>query len=189
MAKIVIPTSGLWSTIANALNSMFTQVYSSMGWWDYNDTATTINPISIPSNNTYVYITNNGDGDFTNKNYKLEGIDDIFDVSTNAFDFSLLSLGDVVDIRIDMIVTTTTANQSVDIDLEMASGDAGTYDILFSKAQFKTAGEQTINRFNGVYMGDDNTRLNPAKFKIRSDAAASLVVRGWYVKVVRYLGA
>lgn len=67
----------------------------------------------------------------------------------------------------------------------MATGSGGTYDILFAKTQFKTAGEQPINRFNGVYMGDLNTKNFPARFKIRSDAAATVKVNGWYCRVIR----
>lgn len=185
MAKITIPLTGLWSSIRNSLNSMFNDVYGFMGWFDYNDSATATTPIAVPGTSTYVYLTNNGLGAFTNKSYKPDGIEDIFNTSTNSFDFSSLSLGDTVDIRLDISVTTSTANQTVDVDLEMASGSGANYDILFAKTQFKTAGEQPINRFNGVYMGDSNTKDFPARFKIRSDAAATVVVNGWYCRVIR----
>lgn len=38
MAKSTIPGTGLWSTIANALNSMFDDAYDFTGWGEYSDT-------------------------------------------------------------------------------------------------------------------------------------------------------
>lgn len=41
MAKINIPGSGLWGSIANSLNSNFTELYSTTGWARYGDTTYT----------------------------------------------------------------------------------------------------------------------------------------------------
>lgn len=38
MAQINIPTSGLWSSISSALNSMFSEIFGSTGWGEYVDT-------------------------------------------------------------------------------------------------------------------------------------------------------
>lgn len=185
MAKITIPTSGLWSNIVAMFNSMFTEVYAAehFGVYDYNDLATATTPISVPNTYTYVDLTNDENGTYTNKTYALTTVTDVWDSATNTFDWSGLELGDTVDIRLDIEVTTTSPNQLVDIDLEMASGSGGSYDILFFKGVFKNAGANDVNRFNSIYMGDLTTRDNPAKFKIRSDDTASVVVRGWYVRV------
>lgn len=155
-----------------------------IGWFDYNDLATQTTPISV-SATTETYITNDELGEFTNKLYKPASVTDIWDASTNAFDFSELSNGDMVDIRLDLIVTTTQPNQDVIVNLEMASGQVGSYDILFSRNSYKTANTHPVNRFNGIYMGDDFTRLNPAKFKIYSDYDCTVVVNGWYCKVIK----
>lgn len=160
------------------------EVYSG-GFFDYNDTATASTPIAVPGTNTYVYLTNDGLGAFTNKTYKPGDITDIWDSVNNQFDFSQLSLGDTLDIRIDLEVTTSQPNQAVDVDLELAIGTGNEYDILFDKTTYKTAGAKDVNEFTGIYLGDTNTKNNPAKFKIRSDFPATVIVRGWYVRILK----
>lgn len=159
--------------------------YIRMGIYDYNDAATSTTPIVIPNTDTYVYITNDEQGAFTNKTYALSDVSDVWDATANEFDFAELALGDVLDIRLDLQVTTSSPNQNVDVVLEVASGTGGTYDIPFISNTYKNSGLQRLNRFNSIYMGDTNTRDNPAKFKIKSDGNATLVVNGWYCKVLK----
>ena len=46
--QINIPSTGLWSTISTALNSMFDIIFGRTGWAQYNDTQyTEISPFSI----------------------------------------------------------------------------------------------------------------------------------------------
>ncbi len=155
------------------------------GIYDYNDLATATTPIAIPNTGAYVYIPNDGQGAFTNKTYALPGIADIWDVANQQFDFSNLSLGDTIDIRLDMVVTTTAPTQEIDVDLEMAIGSpGGAYDIDFYRNIVKSAGAYDVNRWTSVYMGNEDTLNYPAKLKVRSDDTASAVVRGWYVRVL-----
>ena len=103
MAKSTIPTTGLWSAIASLLNSMFTELYGLLGLrlygvYNYDDSVTNI---SIPAANTWYNLTN-ADGGPQSLKYPLPGIAEIYDTTTQAFDFSSLSLGDSVDIRIDL---------------------------------------------------------------------------------------
>lgn len=165
--------------------SRITQAGSSVsvGFFDYNDAATAVTPINVPIGLVNVDLTNDAAGPFTNVSYPPLAVTKVWDSTTNLFDWSELSLGDVVDIRLDIVITTTTPNQLVEIDLLLGVG-AGQYAIPFTRNTYKNAGAQAINRYNGVYMGDANTRDNPAKFVVRSDAAATVVVNGWYCKVV-----
>lgn len=153
------------------------------GVYDYNDLATETTPINVPATETYVDLTNDALGSFTNKDYPLPGVTDIWDATNQRFDFSQLSLGDKVDIRLDLSVTTTVPNQDIDVVLVVADGEAGEYEIPFINSSYKTAKAHDLNRFNGIYMGDLNTRDNYAKFKIKSDDVATVVVRGWYITV------
>lgn len=153
------------------------------GIYDYNDVATVSTPINVPATETFVDITNDALGSFTNKDYPLPGVADLWDAVNQRFDFSDLSLGDKVDIRLDIEVTTTVPNQDIDVVLVMADGEAGEYEIPFVNSSYKTAKANDLNSFNGVYMGDSNTRDNYAKFKIKSDDVATVVVRGWYLTV------
>lgn len=157
--------------------------YHKVGFVDYNDGATATTPISVPSNDTYVDITNDGTGQFTLKTYLPVGITDVWDTITNRFDWSQLSLGDMVDIRLDIQVTTTTPTQNVQIVLEMATGGAFPYEIPFVFNSYKTAGTYNINRYNGIYIGNTDTLNGGGRFRIKSDAAATVVVNGFYCKI------
>lgn len=152
------------------------------GFWDYNDDATSTTPLSVTAA-TPTALPNDELGPATNKTYKPLDMTDIWDAAAGEFDWTELSLGDTVDIRLDIEVTTSVANQEVKVDLELGQGGSP-YKISFGNAIYKTAGAQDIVRFNSIYMGDANTMNNPAQFIIESPDACDVEVRGWYVRVV-----
>jgi hypothetical protein len=149
-----------------------------MGLLDYNDLATATTPIVIPNTGAFVDMTNDGLGAFTNKTYAASGVTDLWDTGTNLFDWSELSLGDQVNIRLDIEVTTTSPNQLVTVQLQLAVGGSP-YTLPYSENVFKNAGVHEINRFSMVYMGDANTLNNGGKFQVSSDGNATCIVRGW----------
>ena len=153
-----------------------------MGFVDYNDLATQTTPISVPSG-TPTVVTNDVAGPFTSTAYAPTPVTDIWDEVGNAFDFTQLALGDAVDIRFEIEVTTTSANQTVQVVLELGQGGSP-YNIPFSFDLFKTAGAYTLSRYTGIYMGDANTLNNPGQFKITSDSSCTVKVAGWYCKIL-----
>ena len=155
------------------------------GFFDYNDTATATTPINVPSNSTFVYLTNNELGAFTNKLFPPDGVTDVYDASLNQFDFTELPLGTKVDLRLDVEITTTGANQEIEIDIELAIGGS-TYDLEIVREQYKSSGTYKLTIPSWIYMGDVNTRDNPAKFKIKSDNNATVKVNGWACAIQLY---
>lgn len=155
------------------------------GFIDYNDTATASNPISVVGAGGYVYLTNDGLGGFTNRNYPPPNVTNVWDVANNRFDFSELTLGSKVDYRLDIVITTTSPNQNVTVKIEMAIGGA-VYDLSVAKRQYKNAEAHDLTIANFVYMGDLNTRDNYARFKVKSDGNASIRVKGWACYVFIY---
>lgn len=154
-----------------------------VGFFDYNDVATSITPLVIPTGLVNVDIPNDEQGPNTRKNFAPKGVSDVWDALAGRFNWSQLKLGDMVDIRLDLIVTTSSPNQRVVIELVLAEG-AGDIVLPFLDMAIKTTGEDHINVYNGIYMGDAIVTDNPAYFRIRSDAAATVVLRGWYTKVL-----
>lgn len=154
------------------------------GFADYNDATTAITPIAVTGGAGFVKLTNDGAGAFANKAYLPASVTDVWDTINDQFDWSQLALGDMVDIRLDVEVTTTSPNQFVEIDLFLAVG-AGEYAIPFIRSSFKNSGVQSINRFNGIYMGDAGTQANPGEFRIQSDGDCTVVVNGWYCKIIK----
>jgi hypothetical protein len=155
------------------------------GFFDYNDLGTTASPIVVTSAASPVALTNDGSGSFTNKLFPPAGVSEVYDSVNNAFYWEELSLGDMVDIRLDFDLVTTLKNTEIKVDLHLGTG-TDEYKIPFvTEANYKSIGTHTINVYNGVYMGDLNTINNGGQFKITSDKDCSVVVNGWYCKVVR----
>lgn len=152
------------------------------GWQDWNDAATASLPISlsaIPS-----VMTNDGLGAFTNTAYGVIGHGDIWDVSTNLFDFSSLKIGDTVDFRVDFLVTTASPNAVITTGIELGVG-AFPYTLNIDTSAYKSAGVYQITRWSSVYMGDTNTLDNGARFVMSSDGVGdTVVVNGWYVRTM-----
>lgn len=164
------------------LDANFTDLDTRMGFVDYNDLATTSAPIALTTPGTFYPLTNDEAGSATNKTYAIPGLADLWDESSNSFDFSPLSLGDVVTIRYDVEVTTTGANREVELDIVLGIGGSS-YSLAVDREYFKTAGTYSYSGVTFIYMGNSNTKDNPARFEIMSDSAGTTVtVNGWAVK-------
>jgi hypothetical protein len=153
------------------------------GFIVYNDLATTGTPINHIGGATTI-LTNDELGPQTLKTYAPIGVDDIWDASGNTFDFTQLSNGDTVEIRLNVNVTTTSLNQEIEIDLVLGVG-AFDYEVPYAHSFYKSIGTKREGGFEGIYMGDDNTRLNDAHFVFKSDDDATITVNGWYCKITR----
>jgi hypothetical protein len=158
------------------------------GVYDYNDLATATTQIPLTVASTQYEMTNDGAGAFTNLNYTLPGLDNIWNTTTNRFGFNGgagLKLGDTVDIRFDFEVTTTAANTAIEFDLELGVGGSPYQLVINPLTNFKAAGTYKVIRWLGVYMGDSNTLDNPARVLAQADSTGSTVkVNGWYARAL-----
>lgn len=155
------------------------------GLFDYNDLITSTTPITVTGGAGFVDLTNDGAGAFTNKSYPPEGVTDIWNTTTNLFDFTQLKLGDMVDIRLDLSLITSSVNTEVEVDLLLGSGGSSYLIPFLTETNFKVATTHPINVFNGIYMGDTNTLNNGAKFQIKADKNCTVTVNGWYCKIIQ----
>ena len=102
MALINIPESGLWATIAAALNSMFTEIFGFSGWGSYTDTQyTSASPLSLLADTDTVIPNNKGTVIETDKPS---------DIST-FYDGTVITgrSGDDIIISVDFAVKPTNA--------------------------------------------------------------------------------
>lgn len=157
-----------------------------VGWYDYNDTATTGAPIALSVAGTYYDLTNNTLGPNTQIAYGIPGVTNIWNAGTNRFDFSSFSIGDTVDLRIDLNYTTTAANTALDVVLEVGVGQPGAFLIpLVIGQNIKSAGTTRIVSNMSFYLGNSLVKDNPARLRIRADGTgSSVVVNGWFTKVI-----
>jgi hypothetical protein len=156
----------------------------SIGFFDYADLATQTTPISFVTN-VAKKLTNDGLGATTNKLFPPYGITDVWSVSTNACDFSQLSLGDAVGIRFDVTATTTASNQVVRAYIKLGIGTPSEYILNIFGQQIKTAQANQFSLFTKLYIGSEDIRTAPAEFYILSDNNASVKVNGWYFQIER----
>ena len=155
------------------------------GWADYADVATTGSPIAVTA--VPAVLTNDGLGVDTNTAYLPiggNGITQLWNTSSNGFDFSDLNVGDMLEIRMDIDVIIASNNTAVDVNLHMGSG--GTVIVPFiSQQNFKTTGTFEVIRWMGLYIGSEDIRDTLAQLKISADNNCTCIVNGWYIKATR----
>lgn len=158
-----------------------TEIESNDGFFDYNDAATILTPISTIVD-TAVDIPNDTLGEYTTRAFAPLGVTDVWNGS--VFDFSELTVGSELLIRLDMTVTTLLQNTEIFVDLVF--GDD--FSIPFVTAQnFKNAGAHRLVATHPVYIGSTDTLNSLAIFKITTDRLATFTVAGFYVSVKRRL--
>ena len=187
-ANIDLPSfNGLYdliTTIHNYITSSSGDAFSG-GWADYNDTATTGSPIAVTA--VPAVLTNNGLGVNTNTAYLPiggNGITQLWDTSSNGFDFSDLNVGDMVDIRMDISVIIASTNTVVDVNLLMGTGGSVVVPFI-SDQNYKATGTFEVIRYMGIYIGSTDVRDNLAQLKINADKNCTCTVHGWYIKAIR----
>jgi hypothetical protein len=159
------------------------QLLASLGYFDYNDLATQTTPISVPSN-TQTLLTNDALGANTDETQPPYGVTTVWD--SNEFNFSQLSIGDTVDIRIHLKTTTSTNNQLYHIDMQAGIGSASEFENRIFSAYVKSSGVDEQTFITTFYIGNADIRDNPAQLFITSIGhTATVEVVGWFVRVFR----
>ena len=188
VSKIDLPTfNGLYDLVTTIHGYISTQSPDgfSGGWADYEDVATTGSPISVTA--SPAVLTNDGLGTDTNTSYLPiggNGITQLWDTSSNGFDFSDLEVGDMVDIRMDITMIIASNNTAVDVDLHMGSGGSVVVPFI-SQQNFKSTGSFEVIRYMGIYIGSEDVRDNLAQLKVSADNNCTCTVHGWYIKAIR----
>lgn len=171
-------------TIVNLKSAVLPSDNCRIGLVDYNDAATAGTPLVVTEVGSPVPLPNDGLGAFTNKIFIPDGITDIWDTLTDKFDFTELSLGDMIDIRLDVALITSSVNTQIKIDMRLGIGGSEYLVPFIPEVNFKDTGTHPLTRFNGIYMGDTNTLNNGAHFEITTDKDCTIIVNGWYCKIL-----
>ena len=164
------------------VNSTQTVAYDkiTVGLYDYADTQASQ---VLVANNT-IDLSNNGAGALTYKD-PLPNVSDIYNVATDRFDFSNLNLNDVVDIEIDLSVSTASTDSVFNGFILLGEGAVGEYSkSTFSSIYFNSVGSYKIVESFQLQISSDLIKDNPAKLQIRSTNADSVNVISFKVKVL-----
>ncbi len=156
---------------------------NAQGFMDYNDTSGSV-PIAA---DTWTSIPNNGLGSFTNKAYAPDGITELMDVVTGTIDGSELALGDSLMIRNDFKVNPNTNNALLEFRYTLGTG-GNAYTLETTVGRLDN-GSGIDYRFSLtpdlIYMGDENTRLNPIGLQLRMSTAGTIINAGSVIQVIR----
>jgi hypothetical protein len=160
-------------------------LYASTGYYDYNDLGTTSTPLTLVSG-VPKRLTNDTLGAFTNVGEAPYGVANIWIQSASQFDFSALSVGDTLDMRVDCLLTTAGTNKTYKILLKLGIGTPAEFTTLVGSGELKTAvTDENIVKEISFYIGSEDVRDAPAELYILVDASGSVKVNGWYVRVLR----
>lgn len=167
-------------------NSLIVNNFVKSGIADYNDTETSVNPITLIAD-TWTTLTNNGLGSFTNLSYLPSGVTNLMDTSTGSFDFSELNLGDNCFIRNDFSVTPTTNNALLELRYQLGgTGNNYTLETVLGRLD---SGSGKPYRYalvpQMIYMGDLNTKDNPITLQIKLSTDGFVVNAGSSIGVVK----
>ena len=154
------------------------------GVQDYQDTATAGSPVALVLADTWYDLPNDGLGPLSSQDQAVLGHGAIFNTSTGEFDFSDLSIGDMVHFRFDVEFTTTSPN--TDVRMRLAFGPAFVFTLPFQKTPHRdtVSGDDGREvRYFAFQMKTAATIDNPAKFQVLSDSTGdSVIVNGWQIE-------
>ena len=165
-----------WNQTKNSVNYLYDNNFIV----DYNDSATAITPITL-SSGVWTDITNNGGGGFTNTDYLPEDITRLLDPSTGYLDFSDLTMGSYVLIRLDFNVTQVTNNNLLKCRLVCAAGDPIEYTLNVFEKRLDNGTGSSYQSDHGsfiLYMGNQETIDNPCKIQAMLEGSGTLVNNG-----------
>lgn len=158
------------------------QLYAGIGYFDYNDSGT----------NTLTYvagvdkkITNDTTGAFTNISDAPYNVSELWNATTNQFDFNQLGVGDMVDIRVKLIPTTGAANETMKVKIKFGIGSPSEFIETFDVRNRKTASTDDMIFYTGFYIGSEDIRTYPAEIFFHSDGGGTFKVGGFYIRAIR----
>jgi hypothetical protein len=151
-------------------------------WFNANDVGTASSPITHSAGSSTTFLTNDAAGSETTY-YNPDLLPNIWNSSTNKFDFSSLKIGDTIEFRIDVSIANAAA-QEINLLISTAEGTATPRDRNVNHTYFKTAstGDQ-ITAMYRLYIDDDDVRTGGARFRLTSIAATTIVVNGWFYQI------
>jgi hypothetical protein len=150
-------------------------------WFDVNDTATPSSPISHAGGASDTYLTNNALGPFTDS-YNPDGKSALWNATTNRFDFNSLKIGDIIEIRVDLLITNLAA-QEIRLYMGFSEG-VSSFEKSITHVYYKTAATNTpVTACFKLYIGNELVRTNPAFFRFESPQAAPIEVVGWFYAI------
>ena len=172
--------SGSWGQPTPAAGTV------TQGAYKYSDTATVATPIELTLADTEYELTNDGLGTETFLDWPVPGLPNVWNTSTNRLVFSnddVLSLGDNLDILVEVDVTTTSVNTAISVYLDLDPDGTPFRLNLLSEFNFKDAGTYPIDVFTPFFMKSTDILNGGGRLLIEADSTgAEVAVRGFFIR-------
>lgn len=160
------------------------ELFSSVGSFHYVDLATQTTPLTVVAN-VEKKITNDAASTETNTLNAPYGISSMYDMVASQLGFINNSIGDLVTIIPAIEVTTTIANQNVNIYIKLGIGSSNPTTKQVLNTPIKAIGSVIINPTSDFVIDTLDIKDYPAEIFILSDAAATVKSGALDIKVIR----
>ena len=128
----------------------------------------------------YSFLLNNGLGPSTIINLLPLNTAPTWDLVNNQFDFSSLTVGTWITMRLDFDLTTSSGNTDFVCAMDFIIGQPTAFTKVLGRRFFKNnkvyLGETVTF---GFYIGSEATMNNPAKIKVKTDSNTTFKLNGW----------
>lgn len=153
-----------------------------VGWANYINGDLT--PISVPAA-TETKLTMDASTGTIVETFLPVGVSSLWDSVNSQFDFSSLSIGDMVDIRIDGSLTNSGFNESFVLNMVNAVGSPSEFTLPFASGNRLFAGTSIVSRYNGVYIGFQDMIDFPSELRILTTDASEGFLVDVYIKILK----
>jgi len=156
------------------------------GFLDYNDTSTTLSPVILTAD-TWTDVPNDTLGAFTNITHLPVGMNTLIDSATGYLDFSELTLGSDMHIRISYSVTPETDKSLLESRYVLGSGE-NEYLLKINSRRLDNGSGVPYESDKGsfyIYMGDNNTLGGAGKLQVKLSTGGVLINSGIAIKLYK----
>lgn len=153
------------------------------GYMDYRDSATQLTPINYTASSV-ISIPCDGLDQYSYYNFKPYNVTNLWNTITNRFTFSELAIGDEIEIAVELVITTLSANTLIECYMTFDIG-GNPYDKVFTPVYYKTTGTYTLSVHKKMYIGNTGTKNNPGAVYFKADGNCTIKVNGIYITTKR----
>ncbi len=176
----VLDSAPSQDAVFKALN----QYVNAVGSFHYADLATQTTPQAIAAN-VDEKLLNDALGAYTNVSNAPYGISSVYNEVTNQLDFTQLSVGDLINFRIDLFIETSGTDQLFKFYIKFGIGSASEFTLNVSQGQVKTNSMFRVSEDVCFDIGSADIKDYPAEIWISTNKAADITINGWYIEIVR----
>lgn len=168
----------------DAVYKAINQYVNAVGSFHYADLATQTTPQAIAAN-VDEKLLNDALGAYTNVSNAPYGVSSTYNSTTNQLDFSELSIGDLINFRIDLFIETSGIDQLFRFYIKFGIGSPSEFTLNVAQGQVKTNSMFRVSEDVCFDIGSADIRDYPAEIWIATDKTADITINGWYLEVVR----